>query len=60
MKLIETGKSSDPFRTQESLKALQLALQSGSADRAASAHMVLLHKLDAFQTMLQQKGTLSF
>ena len=59
-KLIEAGKSGDPFQAQESLKALQLAVQSGSADRAASAHMVLLHKLDAFQTMLQQRGTLSF
>jgi len=53
-KLIEAGKSGDPFQAQESLKALQLAVQSGSVDRAASAHMVLLLKLDAFQTMLQQ------
>jgi hypothetical protein len=58
-KLIEVGRSGDPFRTQESLKALQLAVNSSSAVRAAAAHMVLLHKLDAFQTMLQQKGYLS-
>jgi hypothetical protein len=41
------------------MKALQLAVKSGSAIRAAAAHMVLLHKVDAFQTMLQEKGYLS-
>jgi hypothetical protein len=58
-KLIEVGRSGDPFRIQESMKALQLAVKSGSAIRAAAAHMVLLHKVDAFQTMLQEKGYLS-
>jgi hypothetical protein len=59
-KLIEAGKSGDPFRAQESLNALQLALQSGSADRAASTHMVLLLKLDAFQNHAATERTLSF
>lgn len=52
--LIKTQKSSDAFATSQAVKILESSVASGQAELAANAHLSLLNKLDAFQTMLQK------
>lgn len=52
--LIKSQKSADAFSASNALKVLESSVASGQVELAANAHLTLLNKLDAFQTMLQK------
>jgi hypothetical protein len=52
--LIESQKTPDAFAAGRAVKVLQGAVASERLDLSANAHVSLLNKLDAFQTMIQK------
>jgi hypothetical protein len=53
--LMESQKSEDPFRIKESIHNFNEVVEVKDIDRIVSVHSSILHKLDAFLTMLQKK-----
>lgn len=53
-KIVALEKNNDPFGTKAAVKELGLALASGKAGAIAGAHLTLLNRLDALQTMAQK------
>ncbi len=52
--LLSLGEKGDPFEIEPSLEHLGRMLASDDIAFAVTAHMTLIHKLDAFVTMLQK------
>ncbi len=54
LKLIDSHKSGDPFDIRNSIAFLSRELRAGDVNSIAPAHATVLHKFDAFLTMLQK------
>ena len=53
-KLLESQQSGDPFNAIAAVQNISQAVEEGAVDHTVPAHSALLHKLDAFFTMLQK------
>jgi hypothetical protein len=52
--VLKVSGGTDPFETKAAAKALEDTIAAGEVGRVLNAHSALLHKLDAFATMLQK------